>query len=296
MSPRTGSTAQVAIVVDSAASLPADGTRRPQLLVVPMGLTVGGRTYLDGRDLGPTEFYRMLKKSTTPPSTSAPSPASFLEAFKEASREAGSILCLTVASRFSSSFDSAQMAAREAKETLSGVEVSVLDSESAAGGEGLIALEAWRASVRGCAFEEVQAAAEKVMRRVRLVAFLDTLFYLWKGGRVSKIVQAGTSVLGIKPVFQLAQGEVSTVARPRTRNRAMRRLLELMRESSQAGPVHATVMHADAAQAAEELRQRVESEFSCEELFVSEFTPVMGAHIGPGLVGIAYWIDDGTES
>ena len=279
----------VFVVVDSAASLPAEKVQQPQLLVVPMGVSFGESTYRDGRDLSPTDFYRLLRESPTLPTTSAPSPASFLEAFQQAAEEARSVLCLTVASHFSASFDSAKTAAREAKETLPDLEVSVLETQSAAGGEGLIALEAWRVARLGKGLEEVSSAAQRVIARVRVLAFVDTLYYLWKGGRVPRIAHEGASLLRIKPLFELIQGEVRTVARPRTHRRAVRRLLDLMRQRVGSDRIHATVMHADAADAAEELRQQVEEEFSCQELFTSEFTPVMGAHIGPGLLGIAFW-------
>ena len=133
--------------------------------------------------------------------------------------------------------------------------------------------------------------AKAISEKVRLLAFVDTLYYLWKGGRVPRLAHAGTSLLKLKPVFELAQGEANSLARPRTTRRAIERLVELMHDRVSSEAVHATVMHADAANAAEELRVRVESEFDCAELFVSEFTPVMGAHIGPGLVGVAFWCE-----
>ena len=158
----------VAIVVDSAASLPENPARRPQLYVVPMRVTLDGETYADGHDLSPTEFYRRLRMSPTPPSTStsSPSPASFFEAIGRAAAEAQSVLCLTVASQFSASFDSASTAAREAEDAFPGAQVSVLDTGSAAGGEGLIALAAWRSAVRVEGLPEVKAAAQKVMPRL----------------------------------------------------------------------------------------------------------------------------------
>ena len=279
----------VSVVVDSAASLSPEMAQRPRLHVVPMGLSFGETTYLDGRDLSPTDFYRILKESPVLPTTSAPSPASFLDAFRQAADEARSVLCLTVASRFSASYDSAKAAAREAKEMLPDLEVSVLETQSAAGGEGLIALEAWRTATLDADLDEVRSIAQKLIAQVRLLAFVDTLYYLWKGGRVPRIAHGGASLLRIKPLFELAQGQVRTVARPRTHRRAVRRLIEMMRLRVGSAPIHATVMHAASAEAAEDLRQQVEAEFPCQELFISEFTPVMGAHIGPGLLGIAFW-------
>jgi DegV family protein with EDD domain len=280
---------RTAIVVDSAASLPEATLGQQGLYIAPMSLTLGDGSYLDRRDITPTEFYRLLRESDSLPTTSAPAPASFLDAFRQAAQGDESVLCLTLASRFSASADSARTAAQEAASELPGIEIRVLDTESAAGGEGLVAMEAWRAAQRGESLDEVEAAARMVVSRVRLLAFLDTLYYLWKGGRVPQIAHLGASLLRLKPVFELVRGEVHTLSRPRTRQRAMRRLVELMHERTSPGPVHATIMHADSAKNAEEIRQRVEAEFDCRELFISEFTPAMGAHIGPGLLGIAFW-------
>ena len=284
-----GTKSPVAVVVDSAASLPPEMGGVPLLQVAPMRLAWGDRTYLDGRDLSAADFYRMLRESPSLPTTSAPSPPHFIEAFSRSAEEARSIVCLTVGSRFSSSFDSARSAAEELHESHPGVEVSVLDTESAAGGQGLIALEAWRAARRGSSLADVVDVVRNMVPRVTLLAALDTLRYLWKGGRVPKIAHAGASLLQIKPVFELARGEVRTMARPRTRRRAMARLLDLMRVRVQSASVHAAVMHADAVEWADELRARIEAEFPCEEIFVSQFTPAMGAHIGPGLLGVAFW-------
>ena len=279
----------VAIVVDSAASLPDEMTSGPQVYVVPMRVTIGDRTYTDGGDLSRADFYRMLRESPSVLSTSAPPPASFLDAIHRAAEEARAVLCITVASRFSASFDSAKTAATEAKKAHRGLRVAVLDSGSAAGGEGLIALEAWRAASRGEALKRVRDAAQRIVPRVRLLASLDTLQYLWRGGRVPRMAYLGTSLLKIKPIFELAQGEIQTIARPRTQRKATERLLELMRDRVGENRVYAAVLHADVPEAAQELRRRVEAEFDCAELFVSEFTPVMAAHIGPGLVGAVFW-------
>ena len=284
-SPRPGG---VAIVVDSAATLPEEALASPQVHVAPMSLTLAGCTYLDGEDVSPSEFYRMLRAAPSPPTTSAPSPEAFLDAYRRAARSASSILCLTVAASVSASYDSATVAARLAADALPGVDVRVLDSESAAGGQGLAVLEALRSARAGAGLEKVAGVASRAISRVRLLAFPDTLYYLWKSGRVPVIAHAGSALLGVKPIFELRRGTVSTVARPRTLNRATRRLVKLMRERTGEGPISACVMHADAEDAARKLRAEVEAAFECEQMFVAQFTPVMGAHIGPGLLGVAF--------
>ena len=199
------------------------------------------------------------------------------------------MICLTVASRFSSSAQSAMTAVERASSELPRLRIEIIDSKCAAGAEALVATETLRAARAGMTFEEVRDVALRVVSQVRLLAFVDTMYYLWKSGRVPMIAHAGTSLLKIKPIFEVYRGEIQSLARPRTRRRATDRLLSLMSERVADGPVHASVMHADAPEDAEALRERIATEFDCKELFVSEFTPVMGAHIGPGMMGVAFW-------
>ncbi len=288
---------RVAIVVDSAASLPADigQMQGAPLLVVPMQLTIGDETYLDGRDITPNEFYRMQRETKEVPTTSAPSPSGFLDTFRSAAKNAPSILCLTVSPNFSASYDSAKTAAKQAEEEINDARIAVVDTESAAGGEGLIAMAAWRAAQRGVGLEKVAAATRAVASKVSLLAFLDTLYYVWKSGRVPRVAYAGTSLLRIKPMFELSHGQVRNLARPRMTARAIDKMFDHMQQRLRPGPIHVAVMHSDAMETAEELSKRIESEFPCEELYVSESSPVMGAHTGPGLLGIAFWSEEPEE-
>ena len=280
---------RVAIVVDSAASLPANADEDPQLYVAPMQLVIDGKTYDDGRDMTPDEFYRRLRGMSEPASTAAPSPQTYLDVFTSAAKRASSILCVTVSPRFSSSYDAAATAARLAKDALPRLEITLLDSESATGGEGLVVTEAWRAAKRGDTLELVTQAARKVVLEVSFLAFLDTLYYVWRSGRVRRLEYAGASLLKLKPMLELSRGEVRSVARPRTRSRATRRLLKMMRSRMGSQLIHACVVHGGCPEDAEELERAVEKEFECDELFVSQLSPVMGAHTGPGLLGVAFW-------
>lgn len=280
---------KVAIVVDSAASLPSDFAQRTGMYVVPMGITFEGEAYRDGVDIATAEFYRRLRSSASPPTTSAPSAGAFLDCFRLAAREHDSILCLTASSRFSASFDSASIAADEARDSMALAEIRILDSQTAAGSQALAALEAWRAAEENATLARVEMRAIRVVERVRLLAFVDTLRYLRRNGSVPLAAHIGASLMMIKPLFQLRHSEITTVARPRTRRTAIRRMLELMREQTGPGAVHAAVMHADAPEDAKTIRRSIAKDFDCAELFISEFTPAMGAHIGPGLLGIAFW-------
>ena len=286
------SNGKVAVVVDSAASPPAEFRDHPLTFTVPMLLHVAGETYRDGVDLTTAEFYRMQREHAGRTITSAPSPGDFLTAFQKASRIAKSVLCITVSSAFSSASTSAAAAVEQFDPRAYGTEVRVLDSESAVGGEGLIAWEALKASVNGADISGAGARAEHIRERISLLAYVDTLYYLWKGGRVPRIAHAAGSLLRLKPVFELRRSEVRKLARPRTAPRAVSRLVELMADRVAGRRIHAAVMHAEDSTGSRSLMNAIDREFDCVELFETEFTPVMGAHIGPGMVGVAFWPED----
>ena len=280
---------RASIVVDSAASLPAGLIGHRLLQIVPMRLTIAGATYEDGRDLTTSEFYAMLKRAPGAATTSSPSPAAFLEAFERAAEHSDSILCIVVAAQFSATADSAQTAIGEFRQSHPDHQVVVMDSESAAGGQGLIATEAMRQAEAGAPLASINEACERVRDRVRLLAFVDTLYYLWKGGRVPRIAHAGASLLRLKPTFELHQAQIATVARPRTERRAVNKLVQLMADRVGGSSVHAAVLHAASEDSAVALHDRITREFDCSESYVTEFSPVMGAHIGPGMLGVAFW-------
>lgn len=275
-------------MVDSAATLPPRLAAGVPLFTVPMSVVLDGKTYLDGVDLYPSEFYHLLKQTASPPKTSAPAPALFLDAYRQAAGVADAALCITVSPRFSACHNAAKLAQDEARKEMGEFPIEVVDSGSAAAGEALVALASLRTASEGKGLAEVEAAARKAVPKVRLLAYLDTLYYLWKGGRVPGIAYASVSLLDLKPLFEMAQGEVKNLARPRTARRATRRLIEMMGDRIGRARVHVGVMHAGAPAAAEALRRMVADEFDCAQLFVTEFSPVMGAHTGPGLLGLAF--------
>ena len=280
--------AKVALVVDSAVCLPPDLVDDLKLHVVPMQLSIDGTTYLDGVDISPSEFYNLLPKCENLPVTSAPSPASFIEAFTEAAASAESVLCLTVLSTISATYNVALASAEMAQQSLPETRIEVVDTRSAAASEGLVVLAAARAAAGGADLNEVKAAAHGVASGVELVAFLDTLHYVWKGGRIPGIAAFAGSVLKLKPLLELRDGEVRPLDRPRTRQKAVERLMTLVRQRMGDAPFRANVMHAIAPDGAVILKQRLLSEFNCVEALVSETTPVIGSHTGPGLMGIAF--------
>ena len=190
-------------------------------------------------------------------------------------------------------FNSALVARQMAKRALPNTTIKVLDCATAAAGQGLVALAAAKAAASGKNLDEVMETAKNIMERVSLFATLDTLHYLVKSGRVPQAAALVNSLLKIKPIFTLNHAEARTVAFPRTIPSAMKRMLKLMERKVVKGqPLHVAVMHADVPDKAVALRNRIASQFECAELFTTEFTPVMGVHTGPGLLGVAFYSED----
>jgi DegV family protein with EDD domain len=281
---------QVAIVTDTTACVPQEQVNKYDIEVVPVPLIINDKTYRDGIDITPTEFYAMLRKAKKMPTTSASSPSPYLEAYRSASRKAHNILCLTEPSKFSAMFNSARTAMETAQKTLPEVTIEVVECTTAAAGQGLVALAAARAAAADKPLNEVKKIVHSIMWRVNLFATLDTLHYLVKSGRVPQAAALFNSILKIKPVFTLNHASPRTVALPRSMKSATNHMLKLMEAAANKGQkLHVAVMHADAIEEATKLQDMILARFECKEIYITEFTPVMGVHTGPGLVGVAFY-------
>jgi DegV family protein with EDD domain len=281
---------QVAIVTDTTACVPQEQVIRYDIEVVPVPLIINEKTYRDGIDITATEFYGMLRKAKKMPTTSASSPNPYLQAYRNASRKAPNVLCLTEPSKFSAMFNSARTAMETAKTTLKKVIVEVIECTTAAAGQGLVALAAARAAAAEKSLEEVKQTVNNVMSRVNLFATLDTLRYLARSGRVPQAAALVSSLLNIKPVFTLNHASPRTVSLPRTMKSAINRMLKEMEDVvTKKHQLHVAVMHADAMEEAVTLKDMISARFECKEIYITEFTPVMGVHTGPGLVGVAFY-------
>lgn len=273
-----------AVVTDSAANLPAEIIGEHGISVVPMYLKFGETVYQDGVDLPRDEFYAKLAREEVPVSTAAPSVGDFREAFERALEHADDVVCVTVASFVSVSYESARAAANEV-----GARVKVVDSKSASMGEGWAVLEAARLGSTGAGLDDVTARAEEVARRTQLAATINTFEFLRRSGRVHALLAYAGTALNIKPVFALRGGKIEQLGRPRSRSRAIERILDETRPLAARGPLHCAVAHAAVPDEAEGLLSRITDELECAETLLTEFTPLMGAHTGPGVLAIAAW-------
>ena len=274
----------VAIVTDSAANLPGALVAELGIEVVPMYLMFADRVYRDGVDMAPEDLYQRLVAHSATATTSTPSPGDFLEAYRRAGQD--EIVCVTVAASMSSAHHEAALAAERF-----GGRVEVVDSGVASMAEGFVALEAARRAASGGSLSEVADRARAVAGKARICATIDTFEFLRRSGRVKKLQAYAATMLDIKPVFRMAAGEVGPVARPRTRRRAIDRVVQETLDEIGDRPVHLAAIHAAAEADARRLIGSIGERATVVESHVLAVTPVIGAHTGPGLVGTAFFCD-----
>jgi len=172
------------------------------------------------------------------------------------------------------------------------VTIQVVDSRTGTMGHGFVVLEAARAAAAGRPLEEVLDRAQETLSKVNVLVTLDTLKYLHRGGRVPAVAALVGSLLKIKPIVYITRdGHADVLERPRTKVMAVQRIVEIMEEQVGAKPVHAAVVHADALEEAKRLKEELSSRFHCVELLTTEFTPVIGAHTGPGVLGVVFYTE-----
>lgn len=284
---------KVAILTDSTCCLPPELVEQYDICVVPLEIIYEGKSYRDGIDMTPGEVYKIMRKRQNMPTTSTASAGDFLNAYRQVGQEAESILCITLTSLQSMTFDAASAAKEIAEEELPNTAVEVFDSRAVSGALGFIVLEAARVASQGANLGQAVEAARNMMGKVNFLAMLDTLYYLARLGRIARAAAWAGSLLSMKPIVEHspAIGETTPVARPRTKTKAVERMLEVMAERMGDSKVHVMVHHADELEEAEKLAAEINSRFSCVELYLTEFTPLMGVHTGPGLLAIAFYAD-----
>ena len=282
---------KVAIVTDSIACLTRELVEQYGIRIVPANILSGDKVYKDWVDITPDEAYELFLKDPERFTTSPASPMDYLEAYREVSQRTKNILCVTVSTKLSTMYDVARVAKDQAEAELHQASIEVLDSQTATAAEGFVALAAARVAAEGKNLAEVVKAAEEVRDRVRVVILLDTVRYVYRSGRIPKVAARAGSIFNIRPIFTISSGAVHFVSVVRSREHGIDQLLKKMRDKVGRNRVHIAVMHAYAQDEAERLKERVSSEFNCAELWLTEFSPVMGYACGTGTLAFAFYCE-----
>lgn len=280
--PRRGG-GQVRIVVDSNADIPRELALRLDIAVVPNYVYFGSELVRDGRDLSAEAFFERMATSPVPPRTTHPPVGEFLEVYEQSLNGAGygSVVSILVASSLSGTINSAHAAAGMLPEP---GRVEILDSGQLSMGIGWVAIRAAEAAQRGATREEVVRQARSMLGRVRVAAMIDTLDNLVRGGRISQLSAALGTLLQIKPVLLVREGQVTIAARVRTRARALAKMAEEVRAW---GPLSdLAVMHAGAEPLAERLAEELRVAAPELGIVVGPAGAALTAHLGLGAVGV----------
>ena len=274
----------VRIITDSACDLPEAVCEELGIEVVPLTIRFGEREFVDRKELSAEAFWRELEGSPVLPETAAPSVGAFEETFRQASDDgADGIVCINLSGRMSATMQSAQVAAK----ALDGeTPIEIVDSMSASMGIGNLVVHAARRARSGASLDEIVADVEDRRERQHVLAALDTLEYLRKGGRIGGASALLGSMLSIKPVIAVAEGAVEPAAKVRTRSKALRYIVDHI----PAGRVEMiSVLHAQAPDL-DEFLAMLEPVVPDAEVVVGAIGPVVGVHTGPRVIGVA-WIE-----
>jgi DegV family protein with EDD domain len=270
----------VAIVTDSTADLPGDLAARRSISVVPLTLHFDGQSMLDGVDITPSEFYRRLPGATVHPTTSQPSPGRFAEKYVQLLADHSEVVSIHISEKLSGTYASA----RQASEMTDHKRVRVIDSHVVSMSLGLVTLAASVLAEQGMDAASIESRIVAMRDNVETYFSVATLEFLRRGGRIGRAGALMGSVLQVKPVLCIRDGQVTPLERVRTFERALSRIVELTRAVDRGDGVCVIVGHADAEADAERVARELEP--VAETLMIQPLGPVVGAHAGPGVVGV----------
>jgi DegV family protein with EDD domain len=275
----------VRVVCDSTADLDDAFRSAHAVEVVPLQVIIGSDSFRDGVDIHPAELYRRMRRDGVLPRTSQPSPAEFEAVFRAATDAGDSVVCTTISSELSGTYRSAAQAA----EALAGRPIDVIDSRGVNVSHYAVVAEAVRVAEGGGDAEAVTTAVRHLIGEIRLLFTVETLEYLRRGGRIGSARALLGSMLDVKPILEMKNGSIEPVGRVRTYRRAIDACAEAAeRAAAEWGGARLFIGQGAAEEAAERLMRRLRSALPGAEVTVIEVGPVIGAHAGPGAVGLAF--------
>jgi DegV family protein with EDD domain len=276
---------KIAIVTDSTANLPPDLVTKYNISVAPLVLIWGDKTYQDGIDIKPADFYQALPQSKVLPTTSQATVKTFIDIFKKLTQQGYDILTIVISSKLSGTLDSAI----QAKQEFPQANIELIDSLSTSVPLSMLVLMAARAVKKGASLQQVKDLMERAKKHVTVFFAVETLEYLHKGGRIGGAARFLGTALGLKPILVLRDGSIDALEKIRTTKKAQARLIELLEQNlDKTQTINGIgIIDADAADGADYLKNECMERFNPQEVFLGTLSPVIGAHTGPGTVGVA---------
>jgi DegV family protein with EDD domain len=280
----------IRIVTDSSADLPVDLVQKHQITVVPCYVVVDDQTFKDGVDIQADEFYRRLQSEGRTPTTAQPTVADFQAVYRDLLSQGDQVISIHLSAKLSGTLNSAEQAKASLQEGENGAPVEIIDSRLASIALGLAVLEAVDLAAEGGDYLEVAAKVRQGLASQHGLFALDTLEYLQRGGRIGKAQAFLGSVLKVKPILRLQDGEAHPVERPRNRERAMRRLVELAQDLAPVRRV--AVIYSTDPERMAALKQNLTGLLPADQIIETRFGSSLGTYIGPDALGVAVSQED----
>jgi len=282
---------KVAIMTDSLSGISPEIAGKFDITVIPLYVILDGVTHVE-TEVDKEQFYSRLAQKENLPTTSSPTQEHFLEAYKELSQKAQAILHLSFSSRLGMSCKEAIIARDIAKKELPETSIEVIDTRTVHGAQLLCAIEAARASAEGKSITEIVALTEKLLPELNLLYALDTIYYLKKGGRMSKADTWTETNLKSNALMELGvstDGRITPLTRARTRARAIEKMLTIVEQRNRNRKLHVVVGHDGVPEQAEELKGQLLSLFPVEEIYITGVSLVTAIHDGPGALHLSWF-------
>jgi DegV family protein with EDD domain len=276
------------IVTDSTASLPAELVKRNAVHVVPQVVNFSGQIFRDGVDLTIAEFYQRLSAAREVPTTSQPSAGEFAALFSRLTADGSTVLAIVVSHELSGTYLSAQ----GAREMLPDADIHVVDSRSVSAPLAFMVIEAARLARAGVDVESIKARIAPMTAGFHIYFLVDTLEYLRRGGRIGGAAALLGTALKMKPILVIQRGRVEPFERVRTKTKAVARLLDLVRvglDPARDGKMYLALVHGNVPDQAATLHAELAKEFNPHETMLTDLTPAIATHVGPGVLAVAFY-------
>jgi DegV family protein with EDD domain len=281
---------KIGIVVDSTAYLNQEQILRYQIELVPLNVVFEGKVYRDVIDLTPSQAYQFLEKNPKDWATSAPSVGDFLTAFKKlANQGTKEIICLTLPTAISATWNNARMAMEFAKTELPNVKIEVIDTGTATVGETLLVLRVGQAIEAGKNFEEVVQLVQNLKSKIRVFLLMETIRYIYRSGRIPEIASKIGAILPLKPILSIHGGKMHFAGATSSMEKSENKILKILKESWDENLPEVGLMHIESSEEVVKFKEKISNSLPKAQILISEFSPILGYATGKGTIGIGFF-------
>ena len=289
---------KVAIITDSCASIPEKLINNLNIHIVPYYIHWGKKVWRDLVSIQPAEFYKWLPTVQTLPTTASPGPGDYVKMYTQAveTEQASEIVSIHMTSKGSGAFQAARTASTIVQETFPGIVIHIFDTLNVSMCHGWMVIEAARAALNGASADQIVTLIKRMIPKTTMLQTADTLKYLYMGGRIGQAKRLVGTLLNIKPIISMQDGLIVSLGQARSRKRAYQMMVDNIESAvGKLGRIKVAYVHAAALDEIQQLKDLVEARFDCVESIITQLSPALGVHTGPGTAGVCYYPVDSTS-